>query len=49
MPVRPDQTTITADDNVPVEKKAALIAGSILVFVAAGLVAWGILEFVLLQ
>ena len=32
-----------------VEKKAALIAGSAIAFVAAGLVAWGILEFVLRQ
>ena len=38
----PDQTSIT-------EKKAALIAGSIVALAAAGLVAWGILEFVLRQ
>jgi len=32
-----------------IEKKAALIAGSVLVLVAASLVAWGILGFLLLQ
>jgi hypothetical protein len=37
------------DLDATVEKKAALLAGSAVAFVAAGLVAWGILEFVLQQ
>jgi hypothetical protein len=36
-------------DDALLEKKAAMIAGSILSAISAGLVAWGILEFLLLQ
>jgi hypothetical protein len=43
------ETSIVSDDNTLHEKKAALIAASILAFVAAGLVAGGILEFLLMQ
>jgi hypothetical protein len=38
--------TTTRSDNDAVEKKAALIAGTILALVAIGLVAWGLIEFI---
>jgi hypothetical protein len=37
------------DEDVTTERKAALIAGSIVALAAVGLVAWGILEFILRQ
>jgi hypothetical protein len=36
---------ILSDQDDVAEKKAGLIAGAIVAFASAGLVAWGILEF----